>query len=300
MIAKEVRNLTNMCSSPYDLLTMLELGGQPTSNAMVALNQLTTGVSGVHQGGAATVKRRKKSTAAPNPKKMFEEVSTTSYFVCILPKLNNIVCLPKLPQAQMVRRVKAYLAKMKVITDEEKLHELSTSCEGSSTGGSIMGSGPIRKRHPSPTLSTASSASSASEGLKNTGPKFGNYNIIITRKRTCRSNSCDCECVFEQNILGSASPQAVRKLLSLSEPSKTRLHQPRYHMAPSPGPPTRRNVHQPPSVPATSHERSHSDTTPLNPPPPLLLSSVDLNAESSSVTSLSNLSLRKTVTSSKW
>lgn len=26
MIAKEVRTLTNMCSSPYDLLTMLELG----------------------------------------------------------------------------------------------------------------------------------------------------------------------------------------------------------------------------------------------------------------------------------
>jgi len=76
MIAKEVRNLTNMCSSPYDLLTMLELGGQPTSNAMVALNQLTTGVSGgAHQGGVATVKRRKKSTAAPNPKKMFEEVN---------------------------------------------------------------------------------------------------------------------------------------------------------------------------------------------------------------------------------
>jgi len=88
-------------------------------------------------------------------------------------KLN--IFLLKLLQAQMVRRVKAYLSKMKVLTDEEKLHELSMSCEGSSTGGSIMGSGPIRKRHPSPTLSTASSASSASEGLKNTGPKFGNY-----------------------------------------------------------------------------------------------------------------------------
>lgn len=77
----------------------------------------------------------------------------------------------------MVRRVKAYLAKMKVLTDEEKLHELSMSCEGSSAG-SIMGSGPIRKRHPSPTLSTASSASSASEGLKNTGPKFGNIILL--------------------------------------------------------------------------------------------------------------------------
>lgn len=42
MIAKEVRSLSNMCSSPYDLLTMLELGGQPASNAMVALNQMTT------------------------------------------------------------------------------------------------------------------------------------------------------------------------------------------------------------------------------------------------------------------
>lgn len=45
MIAKEVRALSNMCSSPYDLLTMLELGGQPASNAMVALNQMTTASS---------------------------------------------------------------------------------------------------------------------------------------------------------------------------------------------------------------------------------------------------------------
>ncbi|KAI5733462.1 hypothetical protein M8J76_012242 [Diaphorina citri] len=192
MIAKEVRTLTNMCSAPYDLLTMLELGGQPPSNAMVTLNQLTTGGT-AGQMNAATVKRRKKSTGAPNPKKMFEE-------------------------AQMVRRVKAYLARMNVITDEDKLHALSAECEGTTQA---PGSGPLRKRHPSPTLSTASTASSASEGRKPNVQKFG-----------------------------SASPQAVRKLLSLSEPV----------------------------------------TAPL-------LSSVDLNAESSSVTSLSNLPLRKTVTS---
>lgn len=79
----------------------------------------------------------------------------------------------------MVRRVKAYLAKMKVITEEDKLIELSMNCEGSNSSGSIIGSGQImRKRHPSPTLSTASSASSASEGLKNTGPKFGNYTTL--------------------------------------------------------------------------------------------------------------------------
>ena len=103
MIAKEVRSLSHMCSAPYDLFTMLQLGGQPPSAAMMAMNQLTTG-SGMaggaahHHGhhhlssaAAATVKRRKKSTAMPPPKKMFEE-------------------------AQMVRRVKAYLSNMKVST----------------------------------------------------------------------------------------------------------------------------------------------------------------------------------------
>ncbi|XP_073989793.1 rap guanine nucleotide exchange factor 2-like isoform X3 [Rhodnius prolixus] len=244
MIAKEVRTLTNMCSSPYDLLTMLELGGQPPSNAMVALNQLTTGIS---QQGAATVKRRKKSTGAPNPKKMFEE-------------------------AQMVRRVKAYLNRMRVVTDEEKLHELSLECEvGTREGGSggSSSSGPVRKRNPSPTLSTASSASSASEGTrKHQHPKFG-----------------------------SASPQAVRKLLSLAEQSKTRPH-----TRQSPGAIRRGGSASGASGGGGSggghHERSHSDTPPL---PAYhhsaLLTSVDLNAESSSVTSLSNMPLRKTLTS---
>lgn len=55
--------------------------------------------------GQTTVKRRKKSTAAPNPKKMFEE-------------------------SQMVRRVKAYLNNLRVVTDEAKLHEMSLDCEG--------------------------------------------------------------------------------------------------------------------------------------------------------------------------
>jgi hypothetical protein len=41
---------------------------------MVALNQLTVASGAGGQQGVATVKRRKKSTAQPNPKKMFEEV----------------------------------------------------------------------------------------------------------------------------------------------------------------------------------------------------------------------------------
>lgn len=91
MIAKEIRLLTHMCSSTYDLLTMLEYKGQAPSSAMLALNQMAVSAgSSCTFHGQVTVKRRKKSAAAPNPKKMFEE-------------------------AQMVRRVKAYLNNIKVI-----------------------------------------------------------------------------------------------------------------------------------------------------------------------------------------
>ncbi|XP_023318481.1 rap guanine nucleotide exchange factor 2-like isoform X13 [Trichogramma pretiosum] len=256
MIAKEVRNLTNMCSSAYDLMTMLERGGQPPSSAMVALNQMTTGTQTLTTQQTATVKRRKKSAAAPNPKKMFEE-------------------------AQMVRRVKAYLGDMKVITDEEKLHQLSVECEPhvGQVGGmasSVPLSSSRGRRHPSPTLSTTSSASSTSEGRKSIqGTKFG-----------------------------AASPQAVRKMLALSDPHKTRPYQPK-HYAPPPLPVPGLGIHSgiesSPAAPrrvgsagsrAPMHERSHSDTPSSLPPP------VDLSAESSSVTSLSNLQpLRKTLTS---
>lgn len=125
------------------------------------------------------MKRRKKSAQAPNPKKMFEE-------------------------AQMVRRVKAYLNNLQVISDETKLHEMSLECEGNTGGGSTngsIGSGhqinmQRTRRHASPAPSTTSSASSASDERKPVA-KFG------------------------------ASPQTARKILALSEGSKTRPHQPR-------------------------------------------------------------------------
>ncbi|XP_065171530.1 rap guanine nucleotide exchange factor 6-like isoform X3 [Atheta coriaria] len=247
MIAKEVRTLSNMCSSPYDLLTMLELGGQPTSNAMVALNQLTTQSSQHHPQGQATVKRRKKSAAAPNPKKMFEE-------------------------SQMVRRVKAYLNNLQVVSDEMRLHDMSLECEPANTPAISAASNPRSKRHASPAPSTTSSTSSASDERKPTA-KFG-----------------------------SASPKAVRKLLALSEPTKTRPYSRQTHgilgMNPQPSPGVRRAPSATGSYSSygsysssgtggrSMHERSHSDT-------PTPLPSVALSAESSSVTSLSNMPLRK-------
>jgi hypothetical protein len=100
----------------------------------------------------------------------------------------------------------------------------------------------------------------------------------------------------------------MRKMLALSE-NKTRPHQPRMHppllplhglpqsahhslaaastsgvLSPSPSPGSQRRGRDPSRA---SHERSHSDTPATLPP-------VDLSAESSSVTSLSNLpALRK-------
>ncbi|PRD35235.1 UNVERIFIED_CONTAM: Rap guanine nucleotide exchange factor 2 [Trichonephila clavipes] len=155
MIAKEVRQLMNMCSAPYDLFNMLEIGGAHPTAAMASLNSFATTTN------AATVKKRKKSTTQPNPKKMFEE-------------------------AQMVRRVKTYLSNLKVISDEEKLRTMSMECEPTTT--SVPMTMPVvpqvqpqRKRHPSPTSSTTSSASSTSEGKKSltAGPKFGKSLFFI-------------------------------------------------------------------------------------------------------------------------
>merc|ERR1719367_233983 len=146
---------------------------------MVAMNQLTTG--GQHLKAMRDQRRRKKVSGVPNPKRMFEE-------------------------AQMVRRVKAYLKNMRIITDEERLHAMSLECEPP-VGGTLASSAvaamqlpqpSLRKRNPSPTPSAVSSTSSAlSNGDKaksSLQPKFG-----------------------------AASPQAVKKLLALSEaPGKAR------------------------------------------------------------------------------
>lgn len=285
MIAKEVRSLTKMCSK--DLMmhgvemkggvaggslggggqTVMTLGGGGVGSGSVASvgggssggGSLAGGLGGLGfmlGGGQATVKRRKKSTAAPNPKKMFEE-------------------------AQMVRRVKSYLNNMRVITDEERLHQLSLECEpapaasgssggfgssggggyggsggfggssgsggfggqnasgggGSIGGGNGVGSGSIgsgsvgssapntsltsRKRHPSPSLSTTSSTSSSvCEAARRGG--------LAAATAAAAAASASTTATLGPKF-GTASPQSVKKILSLSETTKTRPHQPMRH-----------------------------------------------------------------------
>ena len=166
----QVRSLSNMCSAPLDLFTMLERQGSDVSDAMRKMNPPTH---------LATMKRSatgRKNKEALNPKKMYEE-------------------------AQMVRRVKAYLNKMTIIEDEDKLLQMSYECEppppppatmsssnsnskqliSTNSSASLISQGG-KRRTTSPTPSNASTASSTShqshtsDGRKSTtsGTKFGN------------------------------------------------------------------------------------------------------------------------------
>lgn len=205
---------------------------------------------------------------------------------------------------------------------------MSVDCEANNS--SAPTSVTVRKRHPSPTLSTTSSTSSTSESRKNVA-KFG---------MSERQQQWMREWMHGKLTGNSLFPGAA--LLALSESSKIRPHQAKYpgfpglpqsvvggiaaagNGSPNPSPNSHRRTHQsslsavglggggagggggglgvsgtglpgsaggggghtfgPPPVRAV-HERSHSDTSPLP--------SVDLSAESSSVTSLSSLAIRK-------
>lgn len=198
-----------------------------------------------------------------------------------------------------------------MIIDEDQLHRMSIDCEPMNT--SAPTSVTVRKRHPSPTLSTTSSTSSTSENRKNVA-KFGMSTSSEKPQQWMRE--------WHGKLMGnSLFPGAA--LLALSESSKIRPHQSKFQhgafpgvvaghvggalagSSPNPSPNSNRRTHQsslsavglgtgagaigthtfgPPPVRAV-HERSHSDTSPLP--------SVDLSAESSSVTSLSSLAIRK-------
>ena len=146
----------------------------------------------------------------------------------------------------MVRRVKAYLKSMKVITDEEELHRMSQEVEPPS-GGLAPPPLPVlntvklqtgkkdcqyeilfqvRKRNPSPSPSAASSSSSTPSQYSHAEDKrLGQYLAAAPNKfGKIRSSCCSISLVktqVEQVSLGSgaASPHAVKKLLSLSEQS---------------------------------------------------------------------------------
>lgn len=157
---------------------------------------------------------------------------------------------------------------------------MSLECEANNT--SAPTSVTVRKRHPSPTLSTTSSTSSTSESRKNVA-KFGAALLALsesTKIRPHQSKFPGFPNPLPASVGGNGSPNpspnSNRRAAHQSSLSAVGLIAPGGHsfgLGSGSGP-----------VRAV-HERSHSDTSPLP--------SVDLSVESSSVTSLSNLTIRK-------
>uniref|UniRef100_A0A915JDW7 Uncharacterized protein n=1 Tax=Romanomermis culicivorax TaxID=13658 RepID=A0A915JDW7_ROMCU len=149
MIAKEIRNVTKLASSPYELSAMYEQsGGGGTSRINDALLYMNS-----FEGGAAIATMRKQfmQRGPLSRKKVYE-------------------------QALMVRRVKSYLSNLNVIENENELDKMSLECEAqplSSLG--VANSSQNRRRLPSPSPSSASSASrtSSEANKRNLQPKFG-------------------------------------------------------------------------------------------------------------------------------
>ena len=100
MITKEIRGLMNMCSANLDIFTIIESRTkEDVASSFASLNH--------PKNAGQTMKRApadRRKTRDINPRKMHEE-------------------------AQMVRRVKAYLSQRTVIQNEEELMKLSYKCE---------------------------------------------------------------------------------------------------------------------------------------------------------------------------
>ena len=128
MITKEIRGLMNMCSANLDIFTIIEARSK---------EELASTFATLNPKQAQTMKRpsadrRGKSRETLNPRRMHEE-------------------------AQMVRRVKAYLVQRIVIQDEEELLQMSYKCEPdphSHSGSKSM------TNHPSTTSITSTVSAS--------------------------------------------------------------------------------------------------------------------------------------------
>ena len=206
-------------------------------------------------GKYATMKRKGGVRNAPDARRMYQE-------------------------ALMVRKVKSYLANVKIQSDEEVLHRMSVEVEPPLTKISMVSASTSSLRSggkpPSPSPSRSSSISQVSEGKKSLASGKFSATQYISSKNLNLSGK-----------FGAASPERERKLLSLAEPGPqtkrvAKLSKSSYSItsvsstSPSQSPVVLRREGQG----SKSHERSHSDTPPVP---------VGLTAESSSVASLPGL-----------
>lgn len=98
--------------------------------------QKVTSVVGMVTGSTNWSRR---SLRDQNPKKMYEEVGTSTCKFSLLPSLHFLwhllcecassKCASFVTQSMMSRRVKQYLSNLTIIQDEEKLRDMSQNCE---------------------------------------------------------------------------------------------------------------------------------------------------------------------------
>ena len=113
MLAKEIRGLMNMCSASLDIFNLMESrAGGTDLNTMKNMNTAT-----MKTKGSTSALHGKKGRENLNPRRMHEE-------------------------AQMVRKVKAYLSQRPVIVNEDELMQLSLKCEPDPHVGKSMSSQP--------------------------------------------------------------------------------------------------------------------------------------------------------------
>ncbi|KAF8372195.1 pxf-1 [Pristionchus pacificus] len=140
LIARAIRAVGKLSSAPYEIAAMAERSGGALNDALLHMNTFEYA-----SGTVATMRKSAKGATQPR-KKVYE-------------------------QALMVRKVKTYLAELKVVDNESELDSLSLEIEPSTTsngnGEKATGSGgppqrrPISNRPPSPTPSSLSSQSNA-------------------------------------------------------------------------------------------------------------------------------------------
>ncbi|KAK3863195.1 hypothetical protein Pcinc_031004 [Petrolisthes cinctipes] len=295
MISRYIRDLQNMCSAPYDLFNIQDSGGgQAPSSALISLNQMASG--GGNQ--IATVKRRKKSTAAPDKKKMYEE-------------------------AQMVRRVKAYLSRMSIIFDEEQLRSMSLECEAGAEGGHKSTTSSLSSTHNNNNNNNNNGGGSNSAPPTNPQPRRRTHSPTPSTTSSTSSTSQTSDGKKQTTKFGATSPQSISKMKALAEPKTKPHHGPRSNNTnsslspnPSPGPPRRASTTSSTSTSTNTstnntstnnsssnsrsnhhhhqhhlhhHHHHHHHHERSHSDTPHAAVPVDLSAESSSVTSLSKL-----------
>merc|ERR1719510_133427 len=242
MLAKEIRGLMNMCSVTLDIFTLMEARqGAECSQAIRKMNSTARGTASI------ATSRHKKGRDKLNPKQMHEE-------------------------AQMVRRVKYYLSQSPVIKNEDELMQLSLKCEPDPQKQTLMTS------HQS-TTSIASTQSVPAKRMPSPSPSNGSTTSSTSLVSEGKKSISSAQQSAHAKKFGTDSPQAVRKLMSLSEPGKTRQRRAKHSVS------SLHSINSPPGSPPPTnakkvkgHERSQSDCSVAQP--------VSLSAESSSVTSL--------------